>query len=179
MTLKINAVKLTSFLKQKSLKIALAESCTGGLASSAISEIQGASAVFWGAFVTYTVQAKNSALSVPPGLIAEYGAVSRETACAMAEGALSVSGADAAAAVTGLAGPAGDAAPPLKRPAAKVGDVWIAVCARCGEAGFKTRAALLRLKGGRNAVRKKAAAKLLYLLREALEDEFGRAGAKF
>lgn len=88
-------------------KIAAAESCTGGLVSAAITEIAGSSAVFEYGFVTYANEAKTEILGVDPEIIQAFGAVSVATAWAMALGALGKSGADAAVAVSGIAGPSG------------------------------------------------------------------------
>ncbi|MDR0525099.1 MAG: CinA family protein [Spirochaetaceae bacterium] len=97
----------------------LAESCTGGLASDALVRVPGASRVFWGGFICYTLEAKTAMLGVDRDLLRRYGAVSPETACAMAQGALERSGADFAAAVTGIAGPEGDGTD------TPLGTVWI------------------------------------------------------
>ena len=88
-------------------KIATAESCTGGLISSLLTEISGSSAVFTHGFITYANEAKRDVLGVPQALLDAHGAVSEPVACAMAEGALKVSGADVAVSVTGIAGPGG------------------------------------------------------------------------
>lgn len=92
------------------LKIATAESCTGGLIAASLTEIPGSSDVFERGFVTYSNEAKTEMLGVPAGLIAEHGAVSEPVARAMAEGALAHSSADIAVAVTGIAGPGGGSA---------------------------------------------------------------------
>ena len=89
------------------LKIATAESCTGGLIAASLTEIPGSSDVFERGFVTYSDEAKIELLGVPASLIAEHGAVSDPVARAMAEGALAHSYADIAVAVTGIAGPGG------------------------------------------------------------------------
>lgn len=89
------------------LKIATAESCTGGLVAASLTEIPGSSDVFERGFVTYSNEAKTEMLGVPASLIAEQGAVSDPVAHAMAEGALVHSRADIAVAVTGIAGPGG------------------------------------------------------------------------
>ncbi|NJM49685.1 MAG: CinA family protein [Sphingomonadales bacterium] len=88
-------------------KLATAESCTGGLVSAALTEIAGSSAVFEYGFVTYANEAKNSQLGVPEDILADYGAVSEETVRLMAFGALRASCADAAVAISGIAGPGG------------------------------------------------------------------------
>ena len=88
-------------------KLAVAESCTGGALANRITNVSGASNTFVAGFVTYANEAKSSALGVDPALIAEFGAVSREVAAAMAGGALRNSGADFALSTTGIAGPTG------------------------------------------------------------------------
>ncbi|HET9355572.1 MAG TPA: CinA family protein [Sphingomicrobium sp.] len=88
-------------------RIAVAESCTGGLVSAAITEVPGASDVFEAGFVTYSNQAKINRLQVNQDVIDTFGAVSVATAWAMAQGALNASGADVAVAITGIAGPDG------------------------------------------------------------------------
>lgn len=101
------AARLLERLRERSMTIATAESCTGGLIAGLITEIPGSSAVFDRGFVTYSNDAKATMLGVHADLIAEHGAVSAEVARAMAEGALVHSGADIAVAVTGIAGPDG------------------------------------------------------------------------
>lgn len=87
--------------------IALAESCTGGLVSAALTEIPGSSAVLDRGFVTYSNESKQETLGVPSDIIDAFGAVSVATAWAMAQGALKHSGADIAVAISGIAGPEG------------------------------------------------------------------------
>ncbi|GHV61620.1 competence damage-inducible protein A [Spirochaetia bacterium] len=138
---------LVKKLTARSKTLALAESCTAGLAADLIARLPGASNVLWGSFVSYTVDAKVKMLGLDRAAIEKYGPVSRETACAMAEGALEKSGADFAAAVTGLAGPGGDGT------AVPVGTVWIALAVRGGETG----AQVFHYKDSRNGVRNSAA----------------------
>jgi nicotinamide-nucleotide amidase len=88
-------------------RIATAESCTGGLVAAAITEIPGASDVLDRAFVTYSNEAKVELLGVSEDILATLGAVSEATAWAMAQGALTRSGADVTVAVSGIAGPGG------------------------------------------------------------------------
>lgn len=88
-------------------KIALAESCTGGLVAAAITEIAGSSAVLDRGFVTYSNEAKMEMLGVASDIIETFGAVSIACAWAMAKGALDRSGADVAVAISGVAGPGG------------------------------------------------------------------------
>ena len=92
------------------VRIATAESCTGGLIASALTEISGSSEVFECGFVTYSDAAKTQMLGVPAELIERVGAVSEEVARAMANGALANSRAKLAVAVTGIAGPSGGSA---------------------------------------------------------------------
>lgn len=96
--------------KASGLTIATAESCTGGAIAAALAAVPGASASLERGFVTYSNQAKVEMLGVPTDLIASKGAVSREVALAMAEGALRNSPADISIAVTGIAGPDGGSA---------------------------------------------------------------------
>lgn len=96
--------------RAKGLRVATAESCTGGLVAAALTEIAGASDVFERGFVTYSNEAKRDMLGVPWPHIERHGAVSAEVACAMARGAIDRSVADIAVAVTGVAGPGGGSA---------------------------------------------------------------------
>ena len=88
-------------------RVAIAESCTGGLVSAALTEIAGSSDVFLAGYVTYSNEAKEAMLGVDPALIAAHGAVSHEVAAAMTSAALERSGADVAVSITGIAGPGG------------------------------------------------------------------------
>ena len=101
------SMQLGQALKEKNLTLALAESCTGGLASAAITDIAGSSAWFDRGFVTYTNAAKQSMLNVSEKTLIQYGAVSEKTAEEMAIGALKNSLADIAGSITGIAGPTG------------------------------------------------------------------------
>jgi nicotinamide-nucleotide amidase len=96
--------------KKRGLRVATAESCTGGMVSAALTDVPGSSEVFDRGFVTYSNAAKTDLLGVPAAIIAAHGAVSMETAVAMAEGALRHSLADVAVAITGVAGPGGGSA---------------------------------------------------------------------
>ena len=107
-------------------KVATAESCTGRLVAGALTEIPGSSDVLDRGFVTYSNAAKETMLAVPITILERYGAVSRETAAAMAAGALAMSDADLTVAVTGIAGPGGGSA---EKP---VGLVHFAAAARDG-----------------------------------------------
>ncbi len=101
------ASALIALCSDKGLKIATAESCTGGLVAALLTEVPGSSAVVDRGFVTYSNEAKADMLGVPMTLIEAQGAVSAEVAGAMAQGALRNSKADIAVAITGIAGPGG------------------------------------------------------------------------
>lgn len=109
--------------------VALAESCTGGLVSAALTEIAGSSDVFAAGYVTYSNEAKHDALHVSNDVLETFGAVSIATAWAMAQGALEASGADVAVAITGIAGPGGGSE---KKP---VGTVVFARAEKDGKSG--------------------------------------------
>jgi len=117
---------LIDLCRAKKLSIVTAESCTGGLLAAALTEIPGSSDVFERGFVTYSNAAKAAMLGVPAATLAQFGAVSRETAQAMALGALAHAPGDLAAAVTGIAGPGG------ATPGKPVGLVHLAAAARGG-----------------------------------------------
>src|SRR5690349_21621035 len=101
------ATALLDLCKAKKLMVATAESCTGGLVAGALTDIAGSSAVVDRGFVTYTDEAKAQMLGVPAATLRAHGAVSRETAQAMAKGALTHSRADLVVSITGIAGPGG------------------------------------------------------------------------
>ena len=101
------AASLLDRCRASGLRIATAESCTGGLIAACLTEIAGSSDVVDRGFVTYSNEAKSDLLGVPADLIMKVGAVSEEVARAMATGALERSNADLAVSVTGVAGPGG------------------------------------------------------------------------
>ena len=101
------AERLVEAARRQRRRIAVAESCTGGLLAAAITNVPGASDVFDCGFVTYSNEAKQEMLGVSALLIAEHGAVSEEVARQMAEGAIDRSAAGLAVALTGIAGPGG------------------------------------------------------------------------
>ena len=103
------------------LTIATAESCTGGLIAGALTAISGSSETVYGGFVSYANEAKIAMIGVPYALLKQHGAVSKEVAIAMAEGALGAAGTHIAVAVTGIAGPNGGSA---DKP---VGLVWFGI----------------------------------------------------
>jgi nicotinamide-nucleotide amidase len=104
------AAALLELCRTKGLKIATAESCTGGLVAALLTSVAGSSDVLDCGFVTYSNDAKQKMLGVQAKILAEFGAVSRECAIAMAAGALANSKGDLAVAVTGIAGPGGGTA---------------------------------------------------------------------
>lgn len=119
-----SAERIVAALRNTHLKVATAESCTGGLIAGAITSIAGSSDVFDQGFVTYANSAKIAMIGVDAGLIRERGAVSAEVGRAMAEGALKTAAADIAVAVTGIAGPGGGT------PEKPVGLVFIGIASR-------------------------------------------------
>jgi nicotinamide-nucleotide amidase len=143
--------------RAKALKIVTAESCTGGLVAAALTDIAGSSDVFDRGFVTYSNEAKRAMLGVAAELLAEFGAVSAETAKAMAEGALANSLGHLSVAITGIAGPGGGS------PGKPVGLVHFAAAARDGRliAREKRYGDL-----GRAEVRRRAVVEALTMLRE-------------
>jgi len=153
------AGRVIEMLRERTLTVATAESCTGGLIGYHLTSVPGASDVFREGYVTYTGEAKSRLLGVPPGLIAAQGEVSAAVACAMASGAAEKSGCSASIAVTGIAGPGGGTA---EKP---VGLVHMAATV----AG-RTEHKELRFGGGRDAVRRRTAMCALDLLRRMLLD---------
>jgi nicotinamide-nucleotide amidase len=148
---------LAAALRSRGLKIATAESCTGGLIAAACTAVAGSSDWFERGFVTYSNEAKAELLGVPAALIQAHGAVSAEVARAMAEGALSRSHAGLVVAVTGIAGPGG------ATPGKPVGTVWLALA----RAGQPVQAELLTLAGDRAAVREQTVHRALQRLFES------------
>ncbi|ESW85266.1 competence damage-inducible protein A [Mesorhizobium sp. LSJC285A00] len=117
---------LLQVCQQRGIMLATAESCTGGMIISALTDIAGSSAVVDRGLITYSDEAKMEMLGVSPATLEAHGAVSRETVLEMAEGALARSRAGLALAVTGIAGPGGGS------PEKPVGLVWFGVALRGG-----------------------------------------------
>jgi len=154
------ATALITLCVQKKLKIATAESCTGGLVAGALTEVPGSSAVLDRGFVTYSNVAKQQMLGVPADILRDHGAVSRQTAEAMARGALGKASADIVVAITGVAGPGGGTA---DKP---VGLVHFAAASRNGALTHKE----MRYGDiGRSVVRHKSVLQTLELLRGLAE----------
>ena len=145
--------QVVAALKERGMTLALAESCTGGLAAKRLTDVPGASAVFLGGVVSYTNGVKERVLGVPHETLAEHSAVSGPTARAMAEGVRRLTGAECGVSVTGVAGPDKDDR------GHDVGTVYIALSAK-----NETTVQLLRLSGGRNAIRAAAADEMFRLL---------------
>ena len=153
------AAQVLDLAREQDVKLAMAESCTGGLVSAALTEIAGSSSVVDRGFVTYSNEAKSELLGVPMILIGTHGAVSEDVARAMAEGALARSHAQLAVSITGVAGPGGgsDAKP--------VGLVWFALAG----AGRVTQTLEQRFGDvGRSKVRALSVETALTLFRDAL-----------
>lgn len=151
------AESLLALLRGRGLRLAMAESCTGGLICGLLTEIAGSSDVVERGFVTYSNDAKVESIGVPRAMIESHGAVSAEVAHAMAAGAMSHSRADISVAVTGVAGPGGGTK------AKPVGLVHLAAARRDGD----VIASELRLGDiGRTAVRLVTVREALHLLRK-------------
>jgi nicotinamide-nucleotide amidase len=140
-------------------RVAVAESCTGGLVSAALTEIPGASAMFEAGYVTYSDASKMSGLNVCLDVVETFGAVSVATAWAMAQGALLNSGADVAVAITGIAGPDGGTS------GKPVGTVVFAKAVRlAGPDDITADQKQFDATGGRSEIRRQAALCALELL---------------
>lgn len=153
--LRAAATRVLDLCRARGLKVATAESCTGGLVAAALTEIAGSSDVVDCGFVTYSNAAKKAMLAVPEATLKRHGAVSAATAAAMAAGALKNSQVDVAVAITGIAGPGGGTA---EKP---VGLVHFAAASRDGRRLARTRryGKILRRR-----VRERAAVEALALL---------------
>ena len=160
--LRERAKRLLDLYRARGMRVVTAESCTGGLVAAAITAIAGSSDVFECSFVTYSNGAKQKLLGVPTATLRRYGAVSGETAVAMAKGALKRSGADCAVSITGIAGPNGGSK------AKPVGLVHFAAVRRNGK-----MLAQRRMFGnvGRERVRELAALEALALLARLVEQK--------
>lgn len=148
---------IVELLKEKGKTVTTAESCTGGLVAGRLLNVPGASSVYMEGYITYSNEAKEKLLGVSHSTLEQYGAVSKETACEMAEGAAKAAGADLAISVTGIAGPDGGT---KEKP---VGLVYVG-CYADGEA----RAYEFHFTGNRAKNRESTVAKALTILREAL-----------
>ena len=138
-------------LKKSGCALSVAESCTGGLLSHKITSIPGSSDYFMGGIVAYSNDLKKKILKVPGGTLRKFGAVSKETAIAMARGAQENIGSDIAAAITGIAGPNGGSK------AKPVGTVFIAIAdkksAGCRRFLFRGKRDAIKLAASNNALK--------------------------
>jgi len=154
--LRKSATRVLALCRARDLKIVTVESCTGGLVAATLTEIAGSSDVVDCGFVTYSNEAKQSLVGVPAVTLRQHGAVSDETAAAMAAGGLKHSRADLSVAITGIAGPGGGSK------AKPVGLVYFAAASR----GGRRLARQVRYgKIGRRRVRLRSVAEALELLR--------------
>ena len=151
--------QLAQTLLAKGFKIALAESCTGGLLAAQLTSLAGSSDWFERGFITYSNQAKEESIGVPKEVIEQYGAVSEEVAKAMAEGVLNHSLAQISAAITGIAGPGGGSA---NKPVGMVCFAWgIQV-----DDQIQTRSQTKQFSGDRQSIREQAC---VYAIESLLE----------
>jgi nicotinamide-nucleotide amidase len=142
--------------RRRGWRVATAESCTGGLVAVALTAIPGASDVFDRSYVTYSNKAKMELLGVPEGTLAAHGAISGETALAMAKGAVARAGVDLAVSITGIAGPGGGSA---EKP---VGLVYLGLAT-----AVASRSERHVFPGDRDVVRHAAMIRALEMLAEA------------
>jgi len=154
------AATVLEALRRRRARLAVAESCTGGLLGARITAVPGASDVFVGGVIAYDDDVKTAALSVPSELIRAHGAVSEEVVLAMTLGAQQRFAVEAALAITGIAGPTGGTA---EKP---VGTVWLAA-----RSGNEARALKRVFPGDRNEIRARSAQAALDLLRRLLADK--------
>lgn len=145
--------------RHQRLTLVTAESCTGGWIAKTVTDIAGSSDWFDSGMVAYSYEAKQAMLGVRPETLEHHGAVSRETVIEMVSGALVHSGASAAVAVTGIAGPGGGS------PDKPVGTVWIGWKRRGGYA----KAQMFRFDGDREAVRRQTVLAALQGLKALIE----------
>jgi nicotinamide-nucleotide amidase len=155
--LRAKAKRVLELCRARGMRVATAESCTGGLVAAALTEIAGSSDVVDCGFVTYSNEAKMAMLGVPAATLERHGAVSAQTAQAMAAGALKNSRADIAVSITGIAGPGGGS---KQKP---VGLVHFAAASRAGGQVLRRK---LFGKIGRGRVRLRSVVEALALLEQ-------------
>ncbi len=158
-TLTALATEIGAVLKARNLKLALAESCTGGMVAEAITRVAGSSAWFDCGFVTYSNQAKIHMLGVLPQTLETFGAVSEQTAIEMVQGALKHSRTTIAGSITGIAGPDGGNA---QKPVGTVCFAW-------ANSNQATSTTTRHFTGDRQQIRQQAAAFLMQQLVESLK----------
>jgi len=150
--------KLISLMTKKNITVATAESCTGGLLATLLTEVSGSSQVYKGGVCCYANEIKEKILKVPADIITYSGAVSEEVASLMAEGIRHLFSVDFGLSVTGIAGPEGGS---VQKP---VGTVWCAINHK-----ELTKVFCLHLKGQRHDIRKSAALNVLHELFKVLQ----------
>ena len=155
-------------LRMAGLSVATAESCTGGWVAQALTDLPGSALWFERGFVTYSNMAKHEMLDVATDILAQHGAVSEPTACAMVAGALAHSHADLALAVTGIAGPEGGTA---EQPVGTVCFAW-------GGRRHSIRSVTLHFQGDRTGVRRQAVLMAIQGLLQDLESLDGPRGLR-
>lgn len=150
---------IVTTMTERKLKLATAESCTGGLIAGALTSVPGSSAIFYGGYVTYSNDAKARMIGVQDRMIRDFGAVSMQVARAMADGARNTARTDLALSVTGIAGPDGGTE---KKP---VGLVYIACATGDGTEVVEHRFGDI----GRDKIRQASVEAALLLVRQVLE----------
>ncbi|WP_375597394.1 CinA family protein [Devosia sp. Naph2] len=153
--------QIIDLLAERNQTLVTAESCTGGMIASALTDIPGASAAIYGGYITYANSAKSRMIQVQPRLIGDYGAVSNQVARAMADGARNTARVDFAVAATGIAGPDGGTE---KKP---VGLVYVAVSSELATVVIEHRFGDL----GRDAIRKATVDAALDLVLQVLTSD--------
>lgn len=157
-----SAAAVLERLRGRGERLAVAESCTGGMLGGTLTAVPGSSDVFWGGVIAYADDAKRRMLGVEGELLGREGAVSEAAALAMARGVQERSGAEWSVSITGIAGPGGGT------PEKPVGTVWVAV------AGSDARAERLDLSGSRAGIRRATVARSL----ETLDRRIREAGPR-
>ena len=158
--------RLAASMLLNRLRLAAAESCTGGGLAYLLTSVAGSSDWFERGFVTYSNESKHELLAVPAATLDRFGSVSEQTAAAMAEGALARSPADVSVAITGIAGPGGGT------PGKPVGTV----CFAWGRRGGSTRTTMVRFDGDRQQVREQSILMALQGLLDLVESGRQTAG---
>ena len=153
--------QIIALLAERKQTLVTAESCTGGMIASALTDIPGASAAIYGGYITYANSAKSRMIQVQPRLIGDYGAVSNQVARAMADGARNTARVDFAVAATGIAGPDGGTE---KKP---VGLVYVAVSSELATVVIEHRFGDL----GRDGIRKATVDAALELVLQVLTSD--------
>lgn len=158
--LAVLAVRVAATLLDRQIRIAVAESCTGGYVAKLLTDVPGSSRWFDCGFVTYSNESKQRQLGVSAGTLSQHGAVSENVVLEMAVGALVASHARLAVAISGVAGPDGGTA------LHPVGDVWFGRTTRQADDSVGAIAVHRRFPGDRDAIRRHSAAYALELLLE-------------